>query len=203
MSKEKSKSRGLPTRRFLMVAVLLMALICVVALLRPVVWPFFYRSRDIPHSQRYRLTGESYLSQWREDQTDAVKVTLTDNVRRSNFRKNFSGDVDLWAEITFAYYDTVYFADGLYEEKALRHYPWAEAYYDYVVIDTLRADKFRVGCNDMFDKKGCTFVGQYGSCIIAVYSRVMEPYVTPDDYKHLIEDYIDPQMAAWDVCYAV
>ena len=214
MSKEKSKSRGLPTRRLLIVAILLMGLICFATLVRQVRFvlePILYFSKTIPSNQRYRLTGNSYLSGWQVSQLDAVKVPRTDSVRRSTYRKEFSDTVTLFAQITFIYYDSTTRTKELFDRSVLA--PYGDVIdSDYINTDIAAADASKEGCHYINktetmpfiqERYSCDFVGRYGLCLISVDADVLEPYVTPQDFERLIEDYIDPQMAAWDVCYAV
>jgi hypothetical protein len=210
MIKEKSKPRAFPIRRLLIAAVLLIGLICVAALIRSIIAiiePAFYHSKDIP-GPIYELTGDSYLSQWQkfQDDIDTVdEINWTDNVGKVSYRFGQDMFSHLWAQITFVYYDRIDFAQRLYDQDAFGYYPWEEETYTPLPINSLSTPDFKAGCITVGlgtdERPVCLFVAKYGSCELRADSSVIEPYVSFDDYISLIEDYIDPQMAAWDVCY--
>jgi hypothetical protein len=204
MKKEKSKRRPYPARGLLIAATCLMGFFCLTILFRPLTDQIFYFSKRLPYDQRYQLTGDSYLSDWSQDSNADVSVTRTDSVLQTRYHKSLSffGSDVLEAEITFIYYDNVHFTDELYEEKALRDSDWGSTRHGTgSKLGLLLADHARIGCDDLFYGHDCIFIGEYGSCLISVISHVEVPYVSSYDYEDLIENYIDPQMAAWDVCY--
>jgi hypothetical protein len=203
MSKAKPKSQGTKTiRRLLIGAVCLMILICVATVVRFVLRPFFHVSKDIPYSQHYQLSGQTYLSSWSQE-VGALSETRIDSIMLVNYKKTVASQERI-AIIEFTYSDSGYFADSIYETRSA-HSLYSSGYPHNFKVNASHANKFGAVCTTLFDNgpMKCSFVAQYGTCVIRVESPIIEPHITTDDYRQLIEDYIDPQMVAWSVCHEV
>jgi hypothetical protein len=148
------------------------------------------------------VSAADYPVGWRQGETVRTEAWRTENGFVTQFTTG--APVSAVSLVFFLQYETVRDADDIYFRFA-----------DQVFIPGLTlttpddfspasaaADQFTARCQflDEINRDSCAYWAQYGRCLVNFFSQVQRPYMNYRQFQTMVEEVIDPRMAALSVC---